>query len=184
MKALISQKNINDYNFTEELAFKYIKILGYLHSGLDVQPEHMHYLDDLKRAGLYKDDKIRVFNYKKEKKKGESIGQDIKFLISLFDNPESSLWFTPRFKYERDALKVMKDKYGLRKTAYLIFVMTYAAEGYDYIADISSPSKLINKAKSFSKQYVDQQIGQKEKKKVMDRTRLLEYKLENYGRVY
>lgn len=70
MKALISKKNINDYSFNNELAGKYIFALQQLHSGGTIPFEIQM---ELKRAGLYSNDKLRVFNYKKEKKKKPAV---------------------------------------------------------------------------------------------------------------
>lgn len=183
MKALYSQKNIMDFDFTTETCVYYIDALKCLHNDLGLDE---HKCEHLRSKGLYKDDKLRVFNYKKPKQSHLKVDNDIRFLIGLFNHPAVPTWYKPAMKFERDALRAMIDRYGLRKTAYIIYVMTPVAdrEKYDFIPDISTPSKLLNKAQSFSLRYKQEQIGEKEKKKVMQRTKLLEIQLKSFEEKY
>ena len=82
MKALTSKKNINEYTFSDECAAHYIYALQLLHAGKDMDGE---FVSTLKKAGLYSNGKLRVFNYKKQKVKKPFIqGDDKNYVQSDF----------------------------------------------------------------------------------------------------
>jgi hypothetical protein len=180
MKALISQKNINEYEFNSTIAVAYIKALKVLHSDGDISTDIK---DVLTSAGLYKDDKLRVFNYKKPKTDSGDylLSKEVRFLIPCFSSPENSLWYKPRFKYQREAIDVLLKRYGFRKTAYLVCVMLPASIGVEYVPQISDPAGLLSKLSSFNTQYQKQEVSKINKLLVNSLTKELEIKIQNYG---
>lgn len=182
MKALIGQKKITEYEFNDQLAGQYIYALQQLHSGGEIPHEIQQ---SLKKAGLYSSSdgvgKLRVFNYKKPKAEMDYLlSNEIKFMIPGFDSAESMLWYKPRFKFQREALQALIDKYGFRKSCYLIYVMIPAAKGVEYVPQISNPSELLSKLSRFSDSYQKSEIKKNKKSLIVKLTSELENKLKQY----
>jgi len=182
MKALISKKSITEYQFSEQIAGRYIHALQALHSGDEIDDFTSKVLHKAKLYSL-STKQLRVFNYKRPKNKAQDylLSQEIKFLIPGFDSIESPLWYKPRFKFHREALDLLINKYGFRKACYLVYVMIPSAKGVEFVSQISNPTELLSKLAKFSHQYQKEEISKNNKLLVNKLTEELEKKLKNYG---
>lgn len=152
MKALISKKNINDYDFTLEISFAYVLMLKVLHGGGNLLEMHNHYLDILSKAKLYKDGKLRVFNYKNPKVNGFTISKEVKSLIVLwkFEELAAQTWFKNKTFIE--ALQMLVDKNGIEMMRKAVYILIPIGNDEEYIKTIRNPQQLLY---NFGKIYIN-----------------------------
>jgi hypothetical protein len=141
MKALISKKNINDYTFTDEVSVAYINALRELFNSGEIDDETK---DILSKAKLFKDDKLRVFNYKKPKTNTFKISSDVKRLLVLWSmhNISAKTWFKNKTYVEY--LQMMVDKHGLEKMQKIVYVIIPLGNDTPMVKTIENPFDLLS----------------------------------------
>jgi len=141
MKALISQKNITEYNFTDEVSIAYIKALIELNGG---EPVDEQSLSLLKKAKLYKNDKLRVFNYKKPNPNKYTISDEVKkvFRVWQIQEPAAKQWY--RNKTFVEACQEMIDIHGLEKVLNVVHILVPIGNKEEYIKTIRNPQQLLS----------------------------------------
>jgi len=153
MKVLISRNNINDYTFDTETSVAYVHALKILHSeDTDVDDLSEYHKSILRKAGLYSDGKLRVFNYKKPKKEGYTISPQVKRMFNLWALEELSAqtWFKNKTFVE--SMELLISKYGVEAIQKAVHILVPIGNQHEYIKTIRNPQQLLN---NYGKPYVE-----------------------------
>jgi len=141
MKPLISRNNINDYKFDTETCVAYIHALQMLHSDQEID---LVCQATLRKAKLYGEDKLRVFNYKRAKRAGYSLSKEVKGLFMLWGLEELSATTWMRNKTLVESMQLLVNKYGVEMMQKAIHILVPMGNEHEYIKTIRNPKQLLD----------------------------------------
>lgn len=177
MEAIVSRKDINDYSFTESLAYDYIIALQALHAETQVDED---ILERLRKAGLYSNNKLRVFNYKK-KGKSYTISPEVRRLFKIWSYEETAAptWF--KRKHQVEAMQLLVDRYGYERMRNVIYILVPIGNEEDYISSILNPQELLDKyGKHYTNRFKSEDLFNKHKELMSRRAKELQELDKNF----
>lgn len=178
MEPLISLKKITEFTFDTEICVTYIKALKCLESGCDIDDTQKSIL---KKAGLYKDSKLRVFNHKRKKKNGYTIPPLVKklFLLWGLEEPSAAMWYKNKTFVE--SAKILIGRYGFEMIAKTVHVLIPIGNSHQYIRTIRNPQELLS---NYGKPYIDrfkaENVFESQKRIINSRKEELNQFIESY----
>lgn len=180
---IISKNNILDYyhNMTDKDKIAYVDLL-YLLSGGGSNPEIEINLQEskVKKLGLLVGNKVRVFNFKREKKKGEGLPKELTYLLILWDSEFKNDW--RKDGQQISAMRWLLKNYSLDVLEKIIYIYIPLGNKYPYTAKINNPRDLMYKISDYSRSLEMNKVFDEHKEDIILKVKELKEKREIYFR--